>query len=575
MDISTIFPVGNRGSILVTTRNPHCTIHASAGSHDLGKMGLEEAVNLFLRAANMEDDSSIPIQEDARTIVNTLGCLALAIVHAGAYVQQGLCSIGEYCTIYAHQREQLLNHLSVQARSSYGFSVYTTWEVSLDAVENRSDETSKHAIELIQILGFFHHDNIPEEVFERAWNNTRNINPLPKNLASLFYIPEKDGSEWNPAAIREAAVLLASFSLIKLDLIHRSMSMHPLVHAWARDRLSEDSRQDYRVAVSYSLSSAISWTFQVSDYRFRRMLLPHIDACLESSSPVLRYSDEDQIQMAAKFSLVFAENGRLRDSVELREKILAARQTTLSSDHSATLSAMQDLAHSYRDLGRRQESMELSEKVFEAGQRALGGEHPVTLRAMHVLACSYRDLGRYEEAMGLRKKMLEVRERILGSEHSDTLDAINNLAVISNDLGRHQEAMELKKNALETRHRSMGSEHPGTLRALNDLACSYFYLGRYQETMGLFKKTFEERQRSLGSEHPDTLISMFNLAISYYELGRYQEAIELGKKAFEGLQRVLGSEHPYTLDSIKLLKNCNEALNKNEALKKDEALNKV
>jgi hypothetical protein len=79
MDISTIFPVGNRGSILVTTRNPHCTIHATVGSHELGEMGLDEGVKLFLRAANMNDASSELVQE-ATTIVNTMGCLALAIV---------------------------------------------------------------------------------------------------------------------------------------------------------------------------------------------------------------------------------------------------------------------------------------------------------------------------------------------------------------------------------------------------------------------------------------------------------------------------------------------------------------
>jgi tetratricopeptide (TPR) repeat protein len=573
MDISTIFPVGDRGSILVTTRNPHCTIHASAGSHDLGKMGLEEGVRLFLRAANMEDTSSILIQDDARTVVNTMGCLALAIVHAGAYVQQGLCSIGEYCAIYArqHQREQLLNHLSVQARSSYGLSMYTTWEVSLDAIKNRSNKASKNAIELINILGFFHHDNIPEEIFERAWKNTRNINSLPQNLASLFYISsEEGGSEWNPAAIREAAVLLASFSLIKLDLIHRSMSMHPLVHAWARDRLSEDSRQHYRVAASYSISSAISKTFHISDYRFRRMLVPHIDACLESSrsSPVLRFSDKDQIEMTEMFSVVFAENGRLRDSLELREKILAARQRALGSDHPDTLSAMCYLAYSYRDLGRHQESMELSEKTFEKSQRTLGGEHLDTLHAMHILANGYQNLGRYQEAMELREKTLEARERILGSEHRDTLITMDSLACSYADLGRYQEAVGLKEKTFEASQRTLGSEHPDTLISMNNLAISYSCLGHDQEAMELMEKTFEARQRTLGIEHPGTLGAMYNLAASYRKLGRYQEAIELAKKAFEGRQRVLGSEHTDTLNTIKLLENCNKALNKDKALNK-------
>jgi len=96
--------------------------------------------------------------------------------------------------------------------------------------------------------------------------------------------------------------------------------MHPLVHAWARDRLSEDLRQHYRATASYTLSSAIPWTFHTSDYRLRRMLVPHIDSCLEScqsTSAILRYSDDHQVEMARKFSLAFAENGRLRGSMEL------------------------------------------------------------------------------------------------------------------------------------------------------------------------------------------------------------------------------------------------------------------
>ena len=61
MDISTIFPVGNRGLVLVTTRNPHCIIHATVSSHELREMGQEEAVELFLRAADVEDGSSVLI----------------------------------------------------------------------------------------------------------------------------------------------------------------------------------------------------------------------------------------------------------------------------------------------------------------------------------------------------------------------------------------------------------------------------------------------------------------------------------------------------------------------------------
>ncbi|KAN0067445.1 TPR-like protein [Elaphomyces granulatus] len=556
MDISTIFPVGNRGSILVTTRNPRCTVHASAGSHELGEMGLEDGVKLFLRAANLEDASSELIEEEARAIVKTLGFLALAIVQAGAYVQQGLCSIDEYCDVYGRRRERLLNHLSHQAGSSYGFSVYTTWEVSLDAIKSRSDKTSKHAVELIQILGFFHHDNITDEIFERSWKNTRNEKDIQKNLAGMFYISEEGGSEWDPIVIREAAVLLASFSLIKLDLIHHSMSMHPLVHAWVRDRLSEDLRQHYRAAAGYTLSSAISKTFHASDYKFRRILVPHIDSYLQCSSTVLRYSDGDQVEMSDRFSLAFSENGRLRDSMELREKILTARQKTLGSENPNTLHAMYYLAVSYSDLGRYQEAMDLMEETFEASQKTLGSEHPDTLRAMHYLATSYSYLGRYQEAMELREKTLEARQRVLGSEHPDTLSTMNGLANSYNNLGRRQEAMELREKTLVARQKTLGVEHPDTLAAMNNLANSYSDLGRQQESMELREKTFEASQRILGSEHPSTLGTMYNLAGDYSDLGRHEEAIALSRKAFEGRKRILGGEHPLTVKAMNSLEWC-------------------
>ena len=48
LDISAYFPVGHRGIALITTRNPECKIHATAGSHELGAMTTDEAVRLLL-----------------------------------------------------------------------------------------------------------------------------------------------------------------------------------------------------------------------------------------------------------------------------------------------------------------------------------------------------------------------------------------------------------------------------------------------------------------------------------------------------------------------------------------------
>jgi hypothetical protein len=314
MDVSEFFPAGNRGSILVTTRNPDCRIHATVGSCEFGEMDLEEAVTLFLRAARVEDTAVEIVRKEAAAVVKTLGCLALAIIQAGAYVRQGLCSIREYWGIYSHHRERLLRYRPVQAWSDYKFSVYTTWEVSVEAIKRMSRETSDNAIELVRIFCFLHYNSITEDIFERAWKNSYEGEDLSKNISSLFYIRPQDRlAEWDPILIREAVVLLASFSLIKIDAIGRCISMHPLMHVWTRDCLLEDLQRHYWAAASYTLASGISWAYKSSDYDFRRVLVPHINSCISlcKDGPIVSgYSDSDQIEMAARFALAFVENGR-------------------------------------------------------------------------------------------------------------------------------------------------------------------------------------------------------------------------------------------------------------------------
>ena len=57
LDISPYFPVGNRGIILITTRNPDCQIHATVGSYELDAMEADEAVTLIRRTIGVRDQS--------------------------------------------------------------------------------------------------------------------------------------------------------------------------------------------------------------------------------------------------------------------------------------------------------------------------------------------------------------------------------------------------------------------------------------------------------------------------------------------------------------------------------------
>ncbi|MCJ1349722.1 hypothetical protein MMC31_007963, partial [Peltigera leucophlebia] len=432
IDVSNFFPTGNRGSILLTTRNPDCKIHSTVGSCELGKMTMDEAVTLLLRATGAEDTADEASRKKAIPVTQTIGFLALAIVQAGAYIRKGLCGLEEYCDMYTRCRKRLLEYAPEQMSSDYKYSVYTTWEISIAAIEKMCSETSRNAIELLRTFCFLHYDGIAENIFEQAWIKSYEIGDLPQDIAHMFYMQSQDEeNHWDPLIIREAVVLLASFSLIKIDEIGHCMSMHPLVHVWARDRLSEELQKSFWVTSSSTLAATISLDRGLTEYRFRRSLLPHIKSCMSlcTDKPFLsEFSGLNRVDMAAAFAIAFLESGLLQVAMDLGEKVLEARQRTLGSEHPDTLGSMNNLAISYSYLGRTQEAMDLGEKVLKASQRMLGSEHPVTLTSMNNLAASYSDLGRMQEAMDLREKVLEASQRTLGSEHPDTLQALNNLA---------------------------------------------------------------------------------------------------------------------------------------------------
>jgi hypothetical protein len=171
MDISQYFPLGNRGTILLTTRNPDWEIYATVGSCKLGQMETEEAITLILKATKAYELRDEKLRDAAQPVVLTLGCLALAIVQAGAVIRQGLCRMEEYCSLYAQRRGELLHWKMGQGNQDYEYTVYTTWEISLRMIAEMSSADAHDAVEILQMFSFLHHSGISEEIFHQAWKN--------------------------------------------------------------------------------------------------------------------------------------------------------------------------------------------------------------------------------------------------------------------------------------------------------------------------------------------------------------------------------------------------------------------
>ena len=323
-----------------------------------------------------------------------LGYLALAITQAGAVIRQGYCKMEEYRTLYSRRRKELLSRKVIQGREDYRYTVYTTWEVSRRMIKEMSSEAGEDALTLLQMFSLLHYEGISEELFYRAWHGLHHAGPSDWMISQqLKILLRQSDQEWNVYPLREAISILRAFSLIYRDT-NGLISVHPLVHSWTRDQMSTSDKDMVWRQTTATIALSIPRTFEITDYRFRQSMVPHIDTCLdlrENGIFSLENIGEDCQRMAGDFALVYSEAGRRPDTLQLTERVVEAYKRTLGEEHPDTLRSMHNLANRYSEVGRRPEALQLTERVVEVYKRTLGEEHPDTVASAHALKYLKKD----------------------------------------------------------------------------------------------------------------------------------------------------------------------------------------
>ncbi|KAF8165745.1 hypothetical protein B0H34DRAFT_251302 [Crassisporium funariophilum] len=601
--VEEFLPPGSRGNILITSRNPSVRrITSAENSLELAEMDKEDAVTLLLKASCL-DALDEEHREIAGEIVSELYCLPLAVDQAGAAIESGLCDIGDYHQVFSEHRRDLMSNPFFLGASKYERTVYGTWELSFNEIRHRADqpndgnaEAAKTAVLILQTCAFYHYDNISEDIFRFAAQQSRERDieaeveqglPLAVTFLDYSLLPVDQNDKWNAYFFRKGLQVLLSFSLIKKGSgpHSQSFSIHPLVHSWSRDRLGLEEQQRLCCMANIILSCGISFGTQSQDYAFRQSLLLHIKANEQYSNEMgleRNYYDDAYSSIA----MVFDEGGykseaeqlwrqvldmrkkglgdehpdtltsmgnlatTLEDGEELQMQVLEIRKRTLGDEHPDTLISMGNLAATYSKQGDWDKAEELEVQVMEKRKRVLGAEDINTLISMGNLARTYTMQGQWEKAEKLGVQVLDIRKRVLGAEHPHTVNTIAVLGLTYSEQGQWEKAEELYMQFLDISKRMLGAGHPNTLVGMSHLASTYTKQEKYEKASELLAQILDSRKRELGAEHPETLVSTANLAVAYLEQAQWEKAEKLGLQFVEMSKRVNGAEHPDTLTGM-------------------------
>lgn len=608
-------PQGNSYTLLTTRAQATGTLAQNLPVEELNTI---ESVLLLLRRAKKlapgtaADDIPPALFAQARTIIEALDGLPLALDQAGAYIEETDCSLADYLYLFRHRQMTLLNRPGTFS-GNYPHTVVSTWSISFQRVE----QTNPAAAELLRLCAFLDPDIIPEAFLTEG----------APELGSVLEPVAED-----PWLLNEAIQVLRRYSLIKRDAEAKFLVLHRLVQVVLKSSLDEAAQRLWAERTVRIVNRAFP-EVTLDSWKQCETCLPHALVCAdliashhfifpeagrllhyagwylrergryEQAEPLLRQAlsvreqalgteHPDTATTLNTLAWLYQNQGKYEQALPLLQHALVIREKTLEPGHPDILNTLNDLgalhyllsqyeqaetilqralsnfqepaetastgfadtlnnlAMLYQHQGKYQQAEPLNERAFAIYEQALGPEHPYTLLTLNNLAFIYHLEGKYNKAEQLYLRALNVQERTLGKDHPDLATGLNDLASLYLEQGQHEKAESFSSRALVIYRQSFSTEHPGIAAALNIFASLALARGQTNEAEEIFLQALSVHERTLGTAHPRTALTLNNLARLYVEQGRHESASELLQRAMTICEQSLGLEHPETAVTI-------------------------
>ena len=389
--VETLVPQLTGGHLLVTSRLTNWSSSLTGLPVDI--LSIYAAAGFLLertesRRRRLADDTA-----QAKTLAEALGCLALALEQAGAYIAQRRLGFNGYLEEWRSQRDKVLAWYDLRLMQ-YPNSVAVTWQTTFD----RLGEPARHLLQ------------------RSAWLSPA---PIPETLLD---VPVPDGD--NEADPFTALAELESYSLVTRATDSQSFSVHRLVQ--------EVTRRQHDAPEHTRLTEALRWLdaafagdpVDVRDWPILNPLLPHVQAVAEHADaaginvPTLRLRNELGVMYLTKSLYAEAE--------PLMRRALTINEASLGPDHPDVTRDLNNLASLLQVTNRLADAELLRRRALAIAEAGFGPDHPKVAIRLNNLASLLQATNRLAEAEPLMRRALVILIVSLGAEHPNSCTVRDN-----------------------------------------------------------------------------------------------------------------------------------------------------
>jgi tetratricopeptide (TPR) repeat protein len=624
-DYAAVVPSGNRGAIIMTSRIPQCQQYSTIAPEVLETLDRTHSVQLLLKAAQVPEVSWSTHTVHAEEIVDLLSAHTLALIQAGSYIAGGYCSMEAYPDRFIQQRKHLLEHYPHQQQSRYQ-NIYATFEASIEILAALHGEAGKDALSLLSFLSMLHTSVFPIKLFHDTWKGARRLMfqtapesgevqhihkprrsrrfqfnwqrakriappPEPEKTYDIEqeHVSQLPGflgvelKEWDDCRLKNASLLLVSLSLVTQEVSNDGdgISMHPLTHAWAKDRMGEQEQRYAWIQAAcicvLSLANSRLWHTLKTELRphVQALTSPHRESlfaygpksfilplmvqcgwCLHmvgereglhnllkdiyhylGTTPWSLPEEQTHLWRLAATASVYSRNTRL--AIFLLEHITKVDETSATPHHPSRLSSRFDLARAYTNNGESERAVELLETLIATCK---------IVQNQDVLSMSQIELNRAYNVTRQTNKAVELLERVVQeqtyveskeSQHAK-LRSQHGLGAAYIGNGQMKEAIALLERVVTSYEAMLDETHDDRLTSQYDLARAYKENGQLEQALGLIQHVVSVQETTLSKNDYSLAMSQYVLGSTYIACGGYRkEAVQTMEKVVKSHEAML------------------------------------
>ena len=508
-EVEGVLPHLWQGHVLITTRTDKWSQQVKTKRVDI--LDKKDAAAFLLETTANERQKTKKDVELADSIANDLGCLALALEQARAYIVTEELSFENYRKNWEKSRKEVLSWFDEQ-QMQYSASVAITWQTSFN-------QLSDMATILLNRL---------------AWLA---VEPIPKTLLEVE-LPESDKID-TQSAWKE----LKQYSLATSTDDKKAFTIHKLVQEVTLAKMDE-------VLKSKSLSEALNWIntaftgdpANVSAWPNLEPLIPHVLSVTEHAQIKKIYAPTNRL--INQVAIMFLTKAQYAAAEPLMRTVLENDEQTFGPNHPEVARYLNNLAQLLKVTNRLKEAEPLMKRALDIDEQNFGPNHPDVAIDLNNLGLLLKATNRLKEAEPLLRRALDIDEQNFGANHPNVARDLNNLAQLLQATNRWKEAQPLMKRVLKIDEQSFGSNHPEVAKDLNNLAQLLNATNRWKEAEPLLRRALEIDEQSFGPNHPDVAIDLNNLAQLLTSTNRLKEAEPLMRRALDIDQQCFGPNHP-------------------------------